>query len=651
MKIIKKPDLKALGRLMLCLFMICYQQYCTAVTCTWTGSSNTNWNNSGNWDANGIPGSGDDAIIANVSGGSNIFPVTELSVTVASLTINNSARMTIGAGYSFTVSGNASIGSSGALTVNGIFNPSSTSVVSGAGSITGTGTLKVSKTGASAYTGQYANSSITLTNITLEYCGTSSQTIEPAYFKSLIISGGQTATANVDIILSGNLTINSGSTFNPNTNIIRIAGNMTGSGSFTAPGSEVVFNGSTTQYVDGFTFYDLVINNSGTGIVLQGNVGVTDNLLFTNGNVDLGTYVFTLGTATNNTGTLAYTSGRFINSGSFKRWFGTGAISMGSNAGLFPMGTASAYRSFWVAGTPSVGGTISVKHTDASGTTSLSSSFSEGSPSETYALRQNTSFEITPANSITGTFSIRMVAGGIPVADDQYFDICLSGGIAPGTWTASSNDGTNHWVERASLSQTDLANTFYFAGDGSIDALPVELTFFKGQYITDGVCLTWQTASEQNNDRFDIERSVNGNGWQKIGFVNGNNTTALIHNYKFIDLLADVIVMDRIYYRLRQTDYNGRFQYSQVIAINVPRDPSFIFYPNPANDFLNIALPVDGETEGMLTITDLTGKIFYSSTVTGTHQFKLDVSRLKPGSYDVIIETKKNTYRKLLIKY
>ncbi len=115
------------------------------------------------------------------------------------------------------------------------------------------------------------------------------------------------------------------------------------------------------------------------------------------------------------------------------------------------------------------------------------------------------------------------------------------------------------------------------------DWLPVELTFFYANNSNDYVEIIWQTATETNNKGFEIQRASASpsRGWETIGFVEGNGTTAEKHNYSFID---ENVASEKYFYRLKQIDNNGSFEYSDVIEIKISLPVKFELsqnYPNP----------------------------------------------------------------------
>jgi hypothetical protein len=182
--------------------------------------------------------------------------------------------------------------------------------------------------------------------------------------------------------------------------------------------------------------------------------------------------------------------------------------------------------------------------------------------------------------------------------------------------------------------------------------LPVELIYFKGQHTENGNSLTWQTASEENNHGFEIERSTNGSEWQTISFVNGNGTTMEISSYEFID--NENLLGLNLYYRLKQIDYDGNFEYSNIVNIEYrtrnsshDRNGSNIEYrifPNPATDYITI------ETNEPTTIQIINahGQVLMEKNIQQTQS--LDIRQLPKGIYYLVTSTNHSINSQKLIK-
>lgn len=141
--------------------------------------------------------------------------------------------------------------------------------------------------------------------------------------------------------------------------------------------------------------------------------------------------------------------------------------------------------------------------------------------------------------------------------------------------------------------------------------VPVNLVTFEGYCTNKGIKLIWETASEQNNYGFEIERSTNQKHFENIAFINGQGTTTTPNHYSFFD--RDVIT-GQYYYRLKQIDYGGNYEYSQIIEISTDFPREFYLYqnyPNPFNAATTISyyLLRGGPVE--LTIYNMNGQEIY----------------------------------------
>jgi hypothetical protein len=141
--------------------------------------------------------------------------------------------------------------------------------------------------------------------------------------------------------------------------------------------------------------------------------------------------------------------------------------------------------------------------------------------------------------------------------------------------------------------------------------IPVELISFTANIVHKKIVLSWITATELNNSGFEIERSITptpfpkegalGNReWEKIGFINGNGTTTEVKSYSFIDHNTFV---GKVYYRLKQIDFDGSFEYSKIVEVEFNLPIKFSLdqnYPNPFNPATKIKynIPSVISTEG-----------------------------------------------------
>ena len=168
--------------------------------------------------------------------------------------------------------------------------------------------------------------------------------------------------------------------------------------------------------------------------------------------------------------------------------------------------------------------------------------------------------------------------------------------------------------------------------------VPVELTSFTGAFIGNDVQLRWATATELNNRGFEIQRSVNGSAFATIAFVEGFGTTTEQKQYSYLDrnLAAGV----NHAYRLKQIDFNGAYEYSDVVNVGSTIPTEFALeqnYPNPFNPTTNIAYAVPVKSNVTLDVYNLIGQkvitLFEGEVEAGKHTAQFNASSISSGIY------------------
>jgi hypothetical protein len=169
--------------------------------------------------------------------------------------------------------------------------------------------------------------------------------------------------------------------------------------------------------------------------------------------------------------------------------------------------------------------------------------------------------------------------------------------------------------------------------------VPVELTSFTAAASVGKVTLNWTTATEINNLGFEIERSYNGENFVSIGFVKGNGTTTESKSYSFTDNI-DLKGTDEIYYRLKQVDYNGSIDYSDVVSVVLETPVEFALgqnFPNPFNPSTKIKYSVPQSGLVSIVIYDLTGQkvetVVDEVKQPGNYEIEFNAAGLSSGVY------------------
>jgi hypothetical protein len=259
--------------------------------------------------------------------------------------------------------------------------------------------------------------------------------------------------------------------------------------------------------------------------------------------------------------------------------------------------------------------------------------------SSTITLYYKTNFG---ANDYVTDFANLTIAKA-PTAGSAWTDI---GGTATANGTGSVVSGAF-----TSFSRFSLANRI-----GGNNPLPITLTHIEAKANSNKTAtVTWSTSSEINNHKYIVERSTENVDFKPIGEVLGNGTTTLLHTYSFVD---ENPVSGNNYYRLKQTDFDGTFNYSPIVVAKINNEaisPSITVFPNPTNNG-NFSIVLNNITteNTLLTITDSKGSVVCKTTVTPSAQL-ITSSELgmhfSAGVYVITIHNQqKNSTQKLVVE-
>jgi hypothetical protein len=176
--------------------------------------------------------------------------------------------------------------------------------------------------------------------------------------------------------------------------------------------------------------------------------------------------------------------------------------------------------------------------------------------------------------------------------------------------------------------------------------VPVQLTTFQATVNGSNVNLIWETATETNNRGFEIEKK-SGNSWRVIGFKDGKGTTTEFNEYSFTDKLDDSQT-GKIYYRLKQIDFDGTSDYSKEVFVDIVNGPKEFAldqnYPNPFNPTTTIKYSVPFDSKVKIVVYNIAGEMIKelvnSVVAAGTHkvEFNLNGLNLSSGIYFYTIE-------------
>jgi hypothetical protein len=494
----------------------------------------------------------------------------------------------------------------------------------------------------------------------------------------------------------GNLNINSGGTLSLNATTyagsyqgdLYIQGNWINAGVFNCNTRLVQFNGSTPstpQSMTGATTFDYLQINNNSGLTIYNDATVGSKLFLTSGVITTGTNKVIV-TSALSTAVFGNSASSYIY-GNLRRY-----VTASGNYDL-PVGTVSNYQ------------LANVTFASASlGTTNyLDAKFNSGTPTApvpSTCIVNNSkigsvipvgSWTITPDNQIanpatyTATLYMTNITTGLPSSfvdakgqtvppNYQIAIVKRDAGINSGSWTGTGQNGAGIQAYGAHVdaNQSNTSNTATVTRSGIPSfsdfaigvrqrqsyALPVELMYFTAVKTGDDAVLTWATASEINNDHFDVERSADGVTFTKVGKVEGNGNSTQTITYEYTDPSLASYNVAVLYYRLKQVDVDGRYTYSNIASINIDNaeQPFHIIstYPNPFSDHCSVSFYTPVNQTVRVSIYDVRGALVSEGMIdaqTGMNVYSLtDAGHLAGGFYTMNIHAGEQNFGVKMLK-
>lgn len=442
-----------------------------------------------------------------------------------------------------------------------------------------------------------------------------------------------------------NLNIDNFVVLNASAGDLYIKGNLSNDGVFNHGNGTVIFNGTANQLIEGnnLTFNNLTIDNA-NGLHLDNTVTVDGLLSLTNGNitVDNGQQLIFGASATTNGGSVnSYVNGTVSKTGVFAGEF------------VFPIG-----NSHWAP----------IGITPASG-------FNE---TTTFTARYNTTeFVAEGSDSLHNTELVRV--SGLeywdlsrqtdPDNDAACYvtlycnDMLFSEINDPAHLLVAHYNSTHKYWESFDCTPTGFGaaglaiksnvpmesfSPFTFGTTEGANPLPVTLISFTAYQQKNSVNLQWVTQTEQQNDYFTLQRSADGINFIDIGTVKGSGNSSVQIEYSFTD---NNPLFGANLYRLKQTDYNGAFEYSDIVSVNyngISFEPVVKIHPNPVNEkaFIYIESLYNNASVQLI---NASGALLKSFVVVGT-QTEIDMSEYVGGVYSLRIVCDGKVIVKKIIK-
>ncbi len=399
-------------------------------------------------------------------------------------------------------------------------------------------------------------------------------------------------------------------------------GGFTNEGTFTKGTGSVVFTGSTAtanSFIAGAAatdFYNLILNKSANGLQLNRNIGVSNLVSFTSGDsIFLNTYNVDLGS----TGSLSGET-------SSKRFTGqTGGYIMITQSLNAPVAVNPGNLGVEITSAANLGSTVIKRAHTVYRNRSITRNF-EITPTNNAALNATLVFHYYHSELRTaGEFTLSTYSSSNGGANWFY----VSGGPDLNT--------INDYITSTNLNSLNLYSFF------SLADLPVHILYIKGKAFNRNAVIEWSTSGEIDNDYFDIERSVNGIEFSKIGRVKGSGNTSMQRTYQYTD---EGPLTGTNYYRVKQVDANLDFKYSGIVSVQIS-DPliGVSLSPNPATNLLHLKINSLDAEEFDMNVIDQHGKVYKSNSLKcnkGENNFTIAIEDLPKGLYYIKLSGKNN---------
>jgi hypothetical protein len=197
------------------------------------------------------------------------------------------------------------------------------------------------------------------------------------------------------------------------------------------------------------------------------------------------------------------------------------------------------------------------------------------------------------------------------------------------SWRDHGNGGTTGNTTAGTIitsAPVSSFSPFTLASRTTANPLPIKLISFNANLLKNSVWLDWKTETEINNDYFTVERSNNLEQWEFVKELKGAGNSNIVLTYSTLDQKPMIGVS---YYRLKQTDFNGDYSYSDVVAINNKGLGDISVYPNPVKDLLTIKTNCEN---CIIKVYSAIGQLVYNG-----NEKQINTSNWAKGAYEVVI--------------
>lgn len=421
-------------------------------------------------------------------------------------------------------------------------------------------------------------------------------------------------------------------------NNLDVYGNWVNNGTLTTNTGSITFAGTSSSMITSNateTFYKLIVNktSSATLTLSSGAQRISSDMTFTSGIViPTATLTFLDGSTATGAKNTSYVQGAVTKTG--------------INSFTFPVGKSGYYRPIGISSL-------------AAATDSYTAQYFMSDPNPTYSrsskdpsLNKVGAGEYWTMSRVSGTSARVTLSWDTPTGGVNDMTNLKVAGWNGSTWKDLGNGGTTGTNASGTIitaSTTSTFNAFTLASANSNNPLPISLSAFTVVFSHAGLAqLNWTTASELNNEYFEVQRSTDGSSFVAIGdHIDGAGTSKTEHSYSFEDT---AVPTGKIYYRLKQVDFDGANSYSEVRTIqNDNQEAAVSAYPNPANEAVHIDL--NGRTLDGIMVMNTLGAVQNVQVSSDNSRVSVNSADLEPGVYLVnVVLGGQRTILKVLVQ-
>jgi len=467
-------------------------------------------------------------------------------------------------------------------------------------------------------------------------------------YGNLQISGTGTKTLGGNTVVRNNLTIASSTLDADNTNnySIHVSGNFNNSGTFTPRAGSVTFNGSSAQSITsgGSSFYNVTYNNThGSGITLNDDMTITNTVTFTDGVVSTGVNRLVIDNSAASA-ISGHSSASFVN-GRLRRYIATNTSTY-----AFPVGNSVATNGYKLAELAN-NNLDGISYIDARFGALTNHNDVDLSTSDSYMTYLSVApagvWHITPnVQPSGGSYDVYLNITNMGVLSNNEFGILKrnDGSTTAGDWSApgtmNAENGAGRLVADGYAVRMGLSSFSEFGigrASTSGNPLPIELVSFTAKANeNDQVLLNWMTAIEINNEYFTIERSADGAIFEEIAQIEGAGNSVQVNTYSTLDVAPAKGIN---YYRLKQTDYDGGYEYSNMVTVTIGQatqpTAEVTVYPNPANTGQQIQISITNtDTDFEVEVYEIgSGRLIHNAPATSHNHLVNMPQGLAAGVY------------------